>query len=146
MATSYPSVVAANDQGNSIIVKGNSPNGLLWRLNGLDIVNPNHLANAGTLSDKPISNGGGVNILSAQMLDRTQFYTGGFPASFGNALSGILDMNLREGSKNKAEGTAQASLLGLDLSLETPLSKNNNASALVNYRYSTVGLAVQAEA
>ncbi len=140
MATSYPGVVATNDQGNSIIVKGNSPNGLLWRLNGLDIVNPNHLANAGTLSDKPISNGGGVNILSAQMLDRTQFYTGGFPASYGNAISGILDMNLREGNKNKTEGTAQASLLGIDLSLETPMGKNNNASALVNYRYSTIGL------
>ncbi|HPH46927.1 MAG TPA: carboxypeptidase-like regulatory domain-containing protein, partial [Chryseolinea sp.] len=140
MATSYPGVVAANDQGNAIIVKGNSPNGLLWRLNGLDIVNPNHLANAGTLSDKPISNGGGVNILSAQMLDRTQFYTGAFPAAYGNALSGILDMNLREGNKNKMEGTAQASLLGLDLSLETPMSKSQSASALVNYRYSTVGL------
>ncbi len=140
MATSYPGVVAANDQGNSIIVKGNSPNGLLWRLNGLDIVNPNHLANAGTLSDKPISNGGGVNILSAQMLDRTQFYTGAFPASYGNALSGILDMNLREGNKSKSGGTAQASLLGIDLSLETPMGKNDNASALVNYRYSTVGL------
>ncbi len=140
MATTYPGVVAANDQGNAIIVKGNSPNGLLWRLNGLDIVNPNHLANAGTLSDKPISNGGGVNILSAQMLAQTQFYTGAFPASYGNAMSGILDMNLREGNKSKVEGTAQASLLGIDLSLESPMGKNQNASALVNYRYSTIGL------
>jgi hypothetical protein len=140
VATAYPGVVAANDQNNSIIVRGNSPNGLLWRLNGLDIVNPNHLANAGTLSDIPAANGGGVNILSAQMLDRTDFYMGSFPANYGNALSGIIDMHLREGNKSKWEYTAQASLIGMDLSAEGPLNKNKNTSLLVNYRYSTVGL------
>jgi hypothetical protein len=140
MLTSYPGVVAANDQANAIIVKGNSPNGLLWRLNGVDIVNPNHLANAGTLSDKPMANGGGVNILSAQMLDRTNFYSGAFPASYGNALAGVLDMNLRSGNTNKVEYTAQASLIGLDLSAEGPFKKNSNSSFLANYRYSTVGL------
>lgn len=57
MLTSYPGVVATNDQANSISVKGYSPNGRLWRLQGLDIVNPNHTANAGTLSDKPTVSG-----------------------------------------------------------------------------------------
>lgn len=140
VATAYPGVVAASDQANSIIVRGNSPNGLLWRLNGLDIVNPNHLANAGTLSDKPSSNGGGVNILSAQMLDRTNFYTGTVPANFGNTLSGIIDMKLRDGNRSKHEYTAQASLIGLDFSAEGPMGKNQNTSFLANYRYSTVGL------
>lgn len=140
VATAYPGVVAANDQNNSVIIRGNSPNGLLWRLNDLDIVNPNHLANAGTLSDIPAANGGGVNILSAQMLDRTDFYMGSFPANYGNALSGIIDMHLREGNKSKWEYTAQASLIGMDLSAEGPLNKNKNTSLLVNYRYSTVGL------
>jgi hypothetical protein len=139
-ATAYPGVIAANDQNNSIIIRGNSPNGLLWRLNGLDVVNPNHLANAGTLSDIPAANGGGVNILSAQMLDRTDFFTGSFPANYGNALSGIIDMRLREGNKTTYEYTAQASLIGLDVSAEGPVGKNKNTSFLVNYRYSTVGL------
>lgn len=138
MVTSYPGIVAANDQGNSIIIKGNSPNGLLWRLNGLDIVNPNHLANAGTLSDKPVANGGGVNILSAQMLDRTDFYTGYFPASYGNTSSGAIDMKLRSGNGDHTEFTAQASVIGLDASAEGPIGKNT--SFLANYRYSTVGL------
>jgi hypothetical protein len=140
VATAYPGVVAANDQGNSIIVRGNSPNGLLWRLNGLDIVNPNHLANAGTLSDKPAANGGGVNILSAQMLDKTDFYMGAFPANYGNALSGIIDMKLRPGNKNRMEYTGQASLIGMDMAAEGPLGKKQNTSFLANYRYSTVGL------
>ena len=140
VATAYPGVIAASDQANAIIVRGNSPNGLLWRLNGLDVVNPNHLANAGTLSDKPMANGGGVNILSAQMLDKTDFFMGAFPASYGNALAGIVDMKLREGNKRKFEYTAQASLIGMDVAVEGPLGKSGNTSFLANYRYSTVGL------
>jgi hypothetical protein len=138
VATAYPGVVAANDQNNSIIVRGNSPNGLLWRLNGLDMVNPNHLANAGTLSDIPSANGGGVNILSAQMLDRTDFYIGALPASYGNALSGVVDMELREGSSAEMQYTAQVSLIGIDAAAEGPVGKNS--SFVANYRYSTVGL------
>ncbi len=140
MVTSYPGVVAANDQSNSIAVKGYSPNGLLWRLQGLDIVSPNHLANAGTFSDKPVANGGGVNVLSAQLLDRTDFYSGALPANYGNALSGVMDMKLRPGNKNKMQYTAQASLIGLDIAAEGPLDKNHRTSFVANYRYSTVGL------
>ena len=152
MATSLPGVVATNDQGNSISVKGYSPNALLWRLQGLDIVNPNHLANTGTLSDKPVANGGGVSILSSQVLDKTDFYSGSLPIQYGNALSGALDMSLRPGSKLKREHTVQASLIGIDLSTEGPMSKvmedgdspfggkGAKSSYLVNYRYSTIGL------
>ncbi|NJM26521.1 MAG: TonB-dependent receptor, partial [Bacteroidia bacterium] len=140
MATSYPGVATASDQNNAIVVRGNSPNGLLWRLNGLDIVNPNHLSNAGTLSDKPAANGGGVNILSAQMLGRTQFLLGALPTQYGNATAGVIDMQLRDGNREQREYTAQASLIGLDLAAEGPLSKNKSSSYLANYRYSTVGL------
>lgn len=138
--TSYPGVVATNDQSNTIMVHGNSPNGLLWRLNGLDIVNPNHLANAGTLSDRPVANGGGVNILSAQMLGRTDFYLGPLPANYGNATAGVIDMALRSGNKDDHQFTAQASLIGLDFAAEGPFGKKHNNSFLANYRYSTVGL------
>jgi hypothetical protein len=139
VAISYPGVITTNDQNNSIIVRGNSPNGLLWRLNGLDIVNPNHLANAGTFSDRPAANGGGVNILSAQMLGQTDFYTGFIPSSYGNTLSGVIDMNLRPGNKQESYYTAQASVIGLDLAAEGPIKKDRS-SYLANYRYSTVGL------
>jgi hypothetical protein len=143
MLTSYPGVVASNDQANNIVVKGNSPTGLLWRLNGMDIVNPNHLANAGTFNDKPAANGGGVNILSAQMLDRTDFYAGNMPARYGNLSSAALDMTLRNGNAARREYTAQASLLGLDFAAEGPLGKKGRTTYLANIRYSTVGLLSQ---
>jgi hypothetical protein len=143
MLSSYPGVVTTNDQANNIVVKGNSPTGLLWRLNGMDIVNPNHLANAGTFNDKPTANGGGVNILSAQMLDRTDFYSGNMPARYGNLTSAALDMTLRNGNATRREYTAQASLLGLDFAAEGPMGKKQRTTYVANARYSTVGLLSQ---
>lgn len=139
---SFPGVVPQNDQNNNIIINGKSPNGLLWRVEGLDVLNPNHLSNAGTLSDRPTSNGGGVNVLSTQMLGTTGFITAPFGAQYGNVMSGVMDMNFRSGDKQENHYTAQASLIGLDLAAEGPL-KQDKSSFLVNYRYSTVGLLSQ---
>ncbi|MCE7072156.1 TonB-dependent receptor [Dyadobacter sp. CY327] len=140
VATSFPGVAAANDQANGLVIRGNSPNSMQWRLEGVEIVNPNHLSNAGTFSDRPTSTGGGVNILSTQLLGTSQFLSGPFPAQYGNVNGGILDMHLRNGNDQKTEFTAQASLLGLDFAAEGPFSKKSKASYLVNYRYSFTGL------
>jgi hypothetical protein len=140
VATSFPGVAATNDQANGLVIRGNSPNSMQWRLEGLEIVNPNHLSNAGTFSDRPTSTGGGVNILSTQLLGTSQFLSGAFPAQYGNVTGGILDMHLRNGNDEKTEFTAQASLLGLDFAVEGPFSKRSKASYLVNYRYSFTGL------
>ncbi|GJM35161.1 MAG: prevent-host-death protein [Saprospiraceae bacterium] len=140
LVTTFAGVVNDNDQANGISIRGNSPNGLLWQLEGLDIVNPNHTPNAGTFSDRITQNGGGVNILSAQLLSTSYFYTGAFPADYGNALSGVMDMRLRRGNNQQQEFTGQAGLIGLELATEGPFSMDNEASYLVNYRYSTVAL------
>lgn len=140
LATAFAGVVNDNDQANGLSIRGNSPNGLAWRLEGIDIVNPNHTPNAGTFSDRVTQNGGGVNILSAQMLGTSQFYTGAFPSMYGGALSGILDMRLRDGNNQQHEFIAQVGLLGIDLAAEGPISQKGRSSYLVNYRYSTIGL------
>lgn len=140
LATAFAGVVNDNDQANGLSIRGNSPNGLAWRLEGIDIVNPNHTPNAGTFSDRVTQNGGGVNILSAQMLGTSQLYTGAFPAMYGNALSGVLDMRLRDGNNQQHEFIGQIGLIGIDLAAEGPLTSNKRSSYLVNYRYSTIGL------
>ncbi|MEQ9299141.1 MAG: carboxypeptidase regulatory-like domain-containing protein [Cyclobacteriaceae bacterium] len=139
LTLSLPAVAATNDQNNNISVRGNSPNHLRWRLEGVEIVNPNHLSNAGTLSDRPSQNGGGVNILSTQMMSNSSFVYGAFDATYGNSIGGIFDIGIRAGNKQKREYTLQAGLLGFDASAEGPI-KRGGASYLVNYRYSTVGL------
>lgn len=136
----YPGIAVVNDQANNISVHGNSPNTISWRLEGVDIVNPNHLINAGTLNDKIARSGGGVNILSSQLMGNSSFLTGPFPSEYGNALSGIFDINFRRGNNQRREYTTQASLYGIDLATEGPLSKSNNSSYLINYRYSTIAL------
>lgn len=140
MVASFPGVVQSNDQANHLIVRGNSPNGLSWRLEGVDIVNPNHLTNAGTASDRLTQSGGGTIILSTQLLANSSFSTGAFNPEYGNALSGVFDVNLRKGNNEKFEFTGQAGLIGIDLSAEGPLNRKSGSSFLINYRYSTVGL------
>ncbi|WPP53464.1 TonB-dependent receptor [Catalinimonas niigatensis] len=140
LATSFPGVVGTNDQANHISVRGNSPNSVLWRLEGIDIVNPNHLSNAGTFNDRRVQGGGSQSVLSAQMLGNSAFLTGAFPAPFGNSIGGVFDMKLRKGNSQQREYTAQLGLIGLEFAAEGPFKEGGEASYLANYRYSTVGL------
>jgi hypothetical protein len=145
LALSLPGVSSNNDGSNVISVRGNSPNALKWRLEGVEIVNPNHSANAGTFADRPTLSGGGVNILSAQLLATSEFINGAFPAGYGNAVGGVLDMRFRKGNDQARGFTAQAGLIGIEAAAEGPLrlSKDKSASGaswLANYRYSFTGL------
>ena len=140
LATSFAGVVSQNDGTNNLVVRGNSPTTTTWWLEGAEIVNPNHTANAGTFSDKIMPSGGGVNILSAQLLGDSYFFKGNYPTQYGNGLGGILDMRLRSGNNENREYTAQVGLIGIDFAAEGPFNKDYAASYLVNYRYSTLGL------
>jgi hypothetical protein len=131
MAMSFAGVVGGSDGSNLISIRGNAPNGLLWRMEGADIPNPNHFSSSA-------SSGGGISILSAQLLDNSDFSTGAFSAEYGNALSGIFDLKLRKGNNQRREFTFQAGFLGIDLAAEGPLA--HGGSYLVNYRYSTLTL------
>lgn len=140
LVRSYPGVANADDQANGLVVRGNSPAALKWRLEGVDVVNPNHLNNAGTFGDLPTAASGGVLLFSAQLIDNSSLLTGSLPTGYGDALGGIMDIQLRNGNNRQHEFTAQAGLIGLDLAAEGPLSSKKSSSYLANYRYSTVGL------
>lgn len=133
MATGFAGVMSANDGSNHIVVRGNAPTGLLWRMEGIDIPNPNHFGSVG-------GTGGGISILSTQLLSNSDFVTGAFAAEYGNALSGVFDLKLRKGNNEKSEYTLQAGVLGLNVAAEGPFSKGYKGSYLVNYRYSTLAL------
>ncbi|MCU0352904.1 MAG: carboxypeptidase-like regulatory domain-containing protein [Cytophagales bacterium] len=132
-ALSFAGVSTNNDSNNGIVIRGNSPRGLLWRLEGVEVPNPNHFGEEGASS-------GGISILSVNMLDNSDFLTGAFPAEYGNALSGVFDIKLRRGNNEKREYAAQIGVLGVDFAAEGPFRKNGKASYLVNYRYSTLGI------
>jgi hypothetical protein len=128
MAANFAGVSGANDSRNDIIIRGNSPIGILWRLNGLDIPNPNHFGNSG-------STGGPISILNNNTLDNSDFLSGAFAADYGNATSGVFDLKIRQGNNEKYEFLAQMGFNGFELGAEGPITKNS--SFLLNYRYST---------
>lgn len=133
MAASFPGVLANDDGNNNIVIRGNSPTGLLWRMEGIDIPSPNHFSQPGL-------SGGGISILSSQLLANSDFVTAAFAAEYGNALSGVFDLKLRKGNNEKREYTFQAGVLGLNAAAEGPFSKKYKGSYLINYRYSTLTL------
>ncbi|MEL7531665.1 MAG: carboxypeptidase-like regulatory domain-containing protein [Bacteroidota bacterium] len=127
-----PGVVGPQDNNSDIVIRGNTPAGVLWRLEGIDIPNPNHFARKG-------SSGGGITVFSAQLLSESSFSTGAFAADYGNAISGVMDMRFRKGNSFERDYRFKFGLLGIDLAAEGPLG-NSGASYLVNYRYSTLGI------
>ena len=140
MAALYAGVAQVNDQANALVIRGHTPNNLKWRLEGFEITNPNHTANAGTFSDLPTLSGGGVNALSAQVLDNSVLHTGAWTAQYGNAVGGIMDMRFRNGDAEARHYTLQAGLIGFDAAAEGPFRAGGQSSYLVNARYSFTGL------
>jgi hypothetical protein len=135
LVSNFAGVATSNDSRNDIVVRGNSPTGILWRLEGVPIPNPNHFTTLGTT-------GGPVTALNTNLLKTSDFMTSAFPAEYGNAVSGVFDLGFRTGNKDKHEFTAQmGAFSGLEAMLEGPISKKNNSSYLISYRYSFVQLA-----
>lgn len=135
MALNYAGVAtgASDDLFNEIIIRGNTPGGILWRLEGIEIPNPNHFGDPG-------NSGGAISMLSSSTLTNSDFYTGAFPSEFGNATSGVFDLKMRNGNNEKRESSFMFGALGVELSTEGPFSKSSKASYLINYRYSTLAL------
>ena len=129
MAANYAGVTSGVDNRNDIIVRGNSPVGLQWQIDGMEIPNPNHFAAVGTT-------GGPVTILNNNLLTNSDFFTGAFPASYGNALSGVFDLRMRIGNNEKHEYWFGIGWNGLEFGSEGPFSKKSRASYLFSYRYS----------
>ena len=139
LVTSSADVAVTNDQNNRVSVRGIPATYNQWRLEGAEVVNPNHLTNAGTLTDQPAGTGGGVNALSAQMLSRSQFLYAGLTPEYGNAVAGLFDLKLDAGDTTDIDFFGQASFIGFDFGAGGPIGRKG-ASFRANYRYSFTGL------
>lgn len=131
MASNLAGVQGADDSRNDIIVRGNSPLGVIYRVEGITIPNPNHFAISG-------SSGGPLSILNNKFLGNSDFFSGAFPAEYGNSTAGVFDLKIRNGNSDKTEFTGQVGLFGAELLMEGPLSKKSAASYLVMYRKATL--------
>lgn len=133
MASNFAGVQGADDSRNDIVVRGNSPLGVVYKVEGIDIPNPSHFSISG-------SAGGPVSIINNKSLANSDFFMSAFPAEYGNSLSGIFDLKMRNGNNKLHEFTGQFGFLGTEVLAEGPLSKKNSSSYLVMGRYSTLSL------
>lgn len=132
MAQNFAGVLGANDSRNDIIIRGGSPTELLWRIDGIDVPNPNHFATQG-------ATGGPVSALNTVMLDNSDFLTGAFPADYIDKMSGVFDLRTRRGNSDRYEFMGQFGFNGFELGAEGPYGFSNS-SFIFNYRYSFLGL------
>ncbi|MEL6276164.1 MAG: TonB-dependent receptor plug domain-containing protein, partial [Bacteroidota bacterium] len=134
LAGNLAGVATADDNRNDIVIRGNSPAGLLWQLEGVPIPNPNHFSTLGTT-------GGPVSAVNPNLLANSDFVTSAFSAEYGNALSGVFDLRLRSGNRDRHEYMLQlGSFSGLEAMAEGPLNKKGG-SYVAAFRNSFVGFA-----
>ncbi|PWH84971.1 TonB-dependent receptor [Brumimicrobium oceani] len=133
MASNFAGVQGADDSRNDIVVRGNSPIGILWKVEGIDLPNPNHFATSG-------STGGPVAILNNKILANSDFFISAFPADYGNSISAVFDLRLRNGNTDKHEFTGQFGFLGTEVLAEGPINRDKRSSYLVMGRYSTLSI------
>ena len=135
LAANFAGVSTPDDSRNDIVIRGNSPTGVLWKIDGMNVTNPNHFASVGTT-------GGAVSALNTNLLKNSDFFTSAFPAEYGNANAGVFDIGFRNGNNKKRETTLQLGVItGLEATTEGPINKNSGSSYLVGYRYSLAGVA-----
>ncbi|HPI53350.1 MAG TPA: TonB-dependent receptor [Chitinophagaceae bacterium] len=135
LVANFAGVSAPDDSRNDIVIRGNSPVGVLWRIDGMNVTNPNHFASVGTT-------GGAVSALNTNLLKSSDFFTSAFPAEYGNATAGVFDLGFRNGNSSKRETTLQVGVItGLEATTEGPFHKKSDASYLIGYRYALAGVA-----
>jgi hypothetical protein len=133
MASNFAGVQGADDSRNDIIIRGNSPLGLLYRVEDIDIPNPNHFAVSG-------SAGGPVAIVNNKILANSDFFMSAFPADYGNSIAGVFDLRFRKGNTNKHELTGQFGFLGTEVMAEGPINRDSKSSYVAMGRYSTLSM------
>ena len=133
LISNSPSTTITDDNYNFIVVRGNTPTSLIYKVNGIEVPAPNHFATFG-------STGGSLSMFKTDAISSLSLYTSAFSAEHGNALAGIFDLKLKDGNKDKRKLKIQVGVVGLGLNSDGPILKNNKHSYLVSYRYSSLGL------
>jgi outer membrane receptor for ferrienterochelin and colicin len=114
-----PGVAQASAGRNDLVVRGGAPSENLFLVDGLVVPNINHFGTQG-------ATGGPLSFINLDFVENTSFSTGGFSALYGDKLSSVLSIDLREARKDRIGGKALISATQFGLNLEGPISNNSN--------------------
>lgn len=135
---SFPGVGSTPAFRNDIIIRGGGPSENRFFLDDVEIPVLNHFATQG-------ASGGPVGIINADFIKEVDFYSGSFPATKYNALSGVFDFRLKEGSKDKTSLQATLGASEAGLTLDGPIGKNTSyifsvRRSYLQFLFSAIGL------
>lgn len=133
VAYNFPGVTFSAPQDNGVVIRGNSPSSVLWRLNGIDVSGVAHFAGGN------LAGAGLISAYSANILKGSDFFSGAYPAEYSNSTSGAFDIKFRRGNSEKHKRSIQLGILGVDAALEGPFKKGKKASYNLNYRHGFIG-------
>ncbi|MBB6463581.1 TonB-dependent receptor [Flammeovirga kamogawensis] len=133
VAYNFAGVTFSSPQDNGVVIRGNSPSSVLWRVNGIDVSGAAHFGGGN------LAGAGLISIYSTNLLRSTDFFTGAFPSEYSNATSGVFDINFRKGNNETYKHSVQLGLIGGDISSEGPINKEKGSSYLINYRHGFIG-------
>lgn len=128
-----PGVSFVNDGRNDLIVRGGSPSENLFVVDNITVPNINHFGSQG-------ATGGPVSIINLEFIREVDFITGGFSAKYGDKLSSVLDIKLREGNRNIFQADINLSGTGFGAVFEGPIGSEQRGSWLVSARRSYLDL------
>lgn len=117
--TNTVSAVQTEDQSNDLIVRGGAPAETGFYIDGVFTPNINHFPQQG-------ASGGNVSILNLDFVSNLTLMAGGFDATFGDRASGMVDIRLREGSRQGLRAQADLTMTGLGTSLEGPIGQGGS--------------------
>jgi hypothetical protein len=115
-----PGVQSGTEGTSGFYVRGGGPDQNLIILDDALVYNASHLF-------------GFFSVFNGDAVKNMQLYKGGFPARFGGRLSSVLDIQMKDGNKQKIEGEAGIGLISSRLTLEGPVIRDK-ASFLVSGR------------
>jgi hypothetical protein len=124
-----PGVSFINDGRNDLIVRGGAPAENLFVVDNAFVPNINHFGSQG-------ATGGPTSIIDLNFINEINFITGGFSARYGDKLSSVLEIKLREGNRNKFSGNINLSATGFGAILEGPIGSKKRGSWLFSARRS----------
>ncbi len=135
---SFPGVGSTPAFRNDVIIRGGGPSENRFFLDGIEIPVLNHFSTQG-------ASGGPVGIINADFIRTVDFYSGSFPAAKYNALSGILDFKLKEGSMDRTNLQFSLGASEAAFTVDGPLGKKSNyifsvRRSYLQFLFSAIGL------